>query len=159
MRRSARTLFLLLVCAASFSPILHAQKTILIRLLDAKTGHRITPTSFEVRINHQAAVHIDWVKQDEDGTATLTLPADAAVLLVHATYQSSMDTYVNCDDQKQYESPSPRWYSASEILSTGIVADNGCIKPKDESKLKVAPQPGQFVLYVRPLNWREQWKD
>jgi|CZKL01.1.fsa_nt_gi hypothetical protein len=151
---------LLLFTVALLIP-LHAQTTkkIALRVLDSKTGQRLTPTGYQVRINHQETAHGDWVKQGEDGTAELTLPGDAEILLIHANYQSSMETYINCDGEKQYQSPGPHWYTIEDILSKGVVTENGCVKPKDEPKLKADPKPGELVLYVRKLNWQEQMKD
>jgi len=157
VRKTYRAL-LVLLCMVALSGALHAQtaKTITIRLLDGKTGKAISTTGFLVRANHLPEVHVDWTRVNEDGTGELKVPADASALSIHATYENSMEIYVNCDGAKQIDSPSALWYSVSEIMTTGVVAPNGCVKPKDADKLKATAKPGEFVLFVRKLNWKEQ---
>ncbi len=154
---------LLLISVAILCQTASAQATrrITVRVLDAKTGERITPSGILVRINHQTAEHHEdeWVHQNEDGTADLTLPEDAQFFLFHSTYDSSTETYVNCDGMKRYDSPGPRWYSVADVLTKGVVADNGCVNQAKEDKIKAAPAPGQIVMYVRKQNWREESKD
>ncbi len=156
VRRIFRTL-VLLVSVAGFCGYLHAQaaKTITLRMLDGRTGRIIQPTGILVRANHNAADHGDWTKQNEDGTSELKVPQDASVILIHATYENSTEYYINCDGPKQTDTPAELWYPVSGILTTGLVAPNGCLKPKAAEKLKVTAKPGEFVLFVRKLNWRE----
>ena len=182
MFRRVFSLFPLLLCMAAVGGSARAQseKTITIRMLDAKTGLPIESSSFLVQINHQKTVHPDWVQQSEDKTeksqdedntgtprnkkskktppvedksVTLKLPADATAVLIHATYDSALRTYINCDAAKDKPAPVDHWYAVSDILATGVVAPNECGKSKATAK------PGEFVFYVRQLNWMEQWKD
>ena len=44
----------------------------------------------------------------------------------------------------------------TDILASGIVDSNDCVKPKDADKLKVDAKPGELVVFVRKQNWREQ---
>lgn len=160
VRRTLRA-FLLIVWTAALCAQLHAQtgKSITIRLLDGKTGRAISASGFLVRADHQPAVHGDWVSQNEDGTGELKVPAGASVISIHASYENSMEIYVNCDSAKQIATASDLWYPVSEILAQGIVAPNGCVKPKTAEKLNVVAKPGEFVLFVRKMNWREQSQD
>ncbi len=156
VRRIFRTL-VLLVSVAGFCGYLHAQaaKRITLRMLDGRTGRIIQPTGILVRANHNAADHGDWTKQNEDGTSELKVPQDASVILIHATYENSTEYYINCDGPKQTE---PRQALVSRIRDTHhrtCAAPNGCLKPKAAEKLKVTAKPGEFVLFVRKLNWRE----
>ena len=132
-----------------------ATTTITVRILDGKSGERITPTGLLIRIDHQSSAHNEWVHQNEDGTAQLTLPNEASVLMIRATYDSSTEIYLNCDGVKRYETASPRWYSVAEIAAKGLVAQNGCIDQTHEDKLKTTANPGEFVLYVRKDWMRE----
>ena len=132
-------------------PIVSAQgaTTITLRILDGKTGLRIAPTGFLVRIDHQSSVHNEWVHPNEDGTAQLTLPSGASVVMIRATYDSSTEIYLNCDGVKRYQTANPRWYSVAEIVGKGLVAQNGCIDQTHEDKLKTTANPSELVLYVR----------
>jgi hypothetical protein len=161
----AHRVLLLLMCLAALCGSGYAQteKTITIRMLDSKTGLLIATSNFLVRVNHEETVHGDWVKQNEDGTGKLTLPGDADVVSLRATYESAMYTYSNCDADKDRGSaehaPSPdRWYSIEKILSEGVVAPNNCIGKKVPDKLQVFAKPGEFVFFVRELNAMEKFR-
>jgi hypothetical protein len=160
MPRICRVLALLL-CMAAFCGSLCAQadKTITLRMLDAKTGKLIGTSYFLIRINHEETVHADWVMQNESGTGKLTLPGNAQVLAIQATYDSATQYYVNCDSDIGEGKPSDRWYAVHEILTSGIVAANRCVRGKDAVKITPAPAPGVFVFFVRPRGWREEVKD
>lgn len=158
MARPKCSLFPLLFLISIVSQTVSAQapQSITVRILDSRTGQRITPTGFLVRVDHLSAAHNEWMRQNEDGTTQLTLPTQASVLLLHVTYDSSTETYVNCDTEKRYQTPAPRWYSISEIATKGLVTLNGCINQNREDKLKATANPGEFVLYVRKQNWKEE---
>ena len=157
MQRTSRALGLLLSMAA-FCGVLCAQdtKTIILKLLDGRTGKPITPSSIMVRIDHQQALHSDWVVVSEDGTAKLTVPSGASVLSIHATYENAMLAFSNCDAAKEKDPDAAHWYSIPLILSSGVVAPNECIGKKVPEKLQVFAKPGEFVLFVRRLApWKE----
>lgn len=46
----------------------------------------------------------------------------------------------------------PEKFSTKEVLSRGYVSPNTCGKSTD------SPRPGQVILFVRPLTWREKLK-
>jgi hypothetical protein len=156
VRRSYRFLFLV-VAIAALCMSLQAQthKKITIRMLDAKTGHLIPSDDFLVRVDHEADVHAhaNWVTQNEDGSGDLTIPASALILSIEGKYDSSMSIYINCDTVLDKPNPMMHWYKVAEILSTGVVAANGC------SKLKEIAKPGEFVFFVRKPTKRDELKD
>jgi hypothetical protein len=133
--------------------------TITIRVLDGKTGKPLPASGYLVRVDHEQTEHANWVVQNDDGTGKLTLPAGASLLSIRATYDNSMLTYVNCDATTGNGPPADHWYSVSEILASGIVALNGCRKPSDADRIKPAAKPGEFVLMVRKMSTREQWRE
>lgn len=149
------------LCASAQSP---TPKTITVRMLDSKTGTLIATSNFLVRVNHLEAVHGDWARQNDDGTGKITLPSDAALLSIHATYESATLTYVNCDANKERASAehaaSPdHWYAVDAILSSGVVAPNGCAGKKISEKLQVVANPGEFVFFVRRMNSLERFHE
>ena len=139
--------------------VLHAEpgKTIVLRVFDGKTGRPVVPTGYQVRIDHLTMVHPDWVKQNEDGTAELTIPADAAVVALHLAYDNSMEIYINCDAERN--SFGDVWYPVSQIMTKGFVAANGCGKPRVNDKYKTTAAPGELILFVREKNWKERAQD
>lgn len=164
--RPAHRLFLLWVCIAALCGSLSAQdqKTVVIRMIDGRTGLLIASSNYLVRINHQKLEHGDWVQKNEDGSGNLTLPADAELLSVHATYDTATHIYANCDADKDHGSaeraPSPdRWYSIASMLASGVVAPNNCIGKKVPEKLQVVAKPGEFVFFVRELNSMEKFRE
>jgi hypothetical protein len=158
--------FLFFACLAACCGSLNAQteKTVTIRMLDSKSGLLIASSNFLVRINHQEAPHGDWVHQNEDGTGKLTLPADADVISIHATYESATLIYANCDADKErgsaeHAAQPDHWYPIAAILESGVVAPNGCVGKKVPEKLQVVAKPGEFVFFVRPLNSVERFRE
>jgi hypothetical protein len=141
----------LLAFLIAFSVSLHAQSStsISIRLLDGKTGLSVKASNFLVRVDHNDAVHPEWVKISDDGTVIVTLPADAKEISVKATYSMGMDTYVNCDAAKESDKERNIWYSVSTILSTGFVAPDEC------AKTAFKPKPGEFLFFVRKRSWHD----
>jgi hypothetical protein len=150
---------LLLTVMVGFCGVLHAQsgKTIALRIFDGKTGRPLVPTGYQVRVDHQNTLHPDWVKQNDDGTAQLTIPADAGVVALHLAYDNSMEIYINCDAEKN--SFGDVWYPVAQIMSKGYVAANGCGKAKVNEKYKTTAAPGELILFVREKNWKERAKD
>ena len=155
----SKLLLLALLCVFTRAVFAQDRGAITLRILDSKTGTRITPTGFLVRIDHESTERHDLVRPNDDGTSELHLPAGTSVFLIHATYQASTEIYVNCDAVSQYQTAGPRWYSVEEVQKIGFVALNGCVNPRNEAKIKTTANPGEFVLYVRKANWREQVKE
>jgi hypothetical protein len=166
MALQTRRVLYLLLCITTCCGSLRAQteKTITIRMLDGKSGKLIVTSSFLVRINHQQTVHGNWVVQNEDGTGKLTVPGDAALLSVRATYDSSTSVYANCDANKDtgssYQGAAlDRWYEISDILANGVLAPNNCIGKKVPNHPQVFAKPGEFVFFVRRLNAMEKFRE
>jgi hypothetical protein len=150
---------LLLLCSVLLGTAYCAEptKTIIIKVFDGKSGHPVMPTGFQVRVDHQTMLHPDWVKQNEDGTAELTIPADTEVVALHLAYQNSMELYVNCDAEKN--AFGDVWYRVPETTSKGFVAANGCAKAKVNEKFKTTAAPSELILFVRERNLKERTMD
>ncbi len=144
--------FVVLALAAALCSGLHAQSStsISIRLLDGKTGLPVKASNFIVRVDHNDTPHPEWVLLNDDGSVIVTLPPDAKVISVKATYSMGMDTYVNCDAAKESDNERNIWYSIATIVSTGIVAPDEC------AKTDFKPKPGEFVFFVRKRSWHDQ---
>jgi hypothetical protein len=127
-----------------------SSNTISIRLLDGKKGVPIEASSFLVRIDHQEAVHDDWVTIKDDNTVFVNVPASAKEISIKATYDRAMEVYINCDIAKESDNERNIWYSIPEILKTGVVAPNEC------SKTNYSAKPGEFVFFVRKRGWHDK---
>jgi len=151
----------LLNSLASLSSPLHAQdaKTITVLVFDGKTGRPVIPDNYIVRVDHLNATHSEWLTIKDDGTATIAVPDKTSFLSVQTTYQRSMDFYVKCDAGMEKDTSTLHWYSIADILASGVSAQNECYKGKFAEVTHVAPKPGQFVFYVRPINARESLED
>ena len=144
---------------------LHAQtgKTIILRMIDVKTGRMIATSDFLVEINHKQDLHADWVTQEESGAGKLTLPADATEIQIRGKYDKSMEIYINCDTEKErkaahYSDVPDHWYPVADILAKGLVAPDEC-KSKEVGKQDYVAKPGEFIFFVRQQNWHEIGKD
>ncbi len=140
-----------ILCLILLAASLHSQdaSSISIRLLDGKTGLPVKASNFLVRVDHNDTVHPDWVKINDDGSVSVTLPEDAKEISVKATYGMGMDTYVNCDAARESDKERNIWYSIATILSTGIVAPDEC------AKTAFKPKPGEFLFFVRKRSWHD----
>ena len=157
----ARTSIALLLLGGmvALSGALHAEptKTIILKVFDGKSGHPVVPTGYQVRVDHQTMLHPDWVKQNEDGTAELTIPADTHEVTLHLAYDNSMEIYVNCDKEKN--AFGDVWYLVPSIMSKGMVTANGCAKAKVSEKFKTTAAPGELILFVREKSMAERVKE
>jgi hypothetical protein len=140
----------MLVTSALCSP-LHGQdvNTIHIRLLDGKTGLPVKASNFLVRVDHHETIHNEWVQIGDDGSVTVAVPAEAKEISVKATYDMSMETYINCDAAKENDKERDIWYPIAVIMKRGAVAPNEC------SKTDFSAKPGEFVFFVRKRGWRD----
>jgi hypothetical protein len=146
---------MLVICVALWCSFSQAQtvKTATIRMLDARNGSLIATSDFLIRVDHKEEFHGNWVQQNEDGTGKLILPPDASIVTAVAKYNATTDLYINCDSVRDKPDPIAHWYAVSEILTSGVVAPNGC------SKHTAIAKPGEFVFFVRRRNWHEEMKD
>jgi hypothetical protein len=129
-----------------------ADRTITIRMLDSKTGNPIPPTMFQVTVNTKDYSHLESISPNKDGVGELNLNGDTTQLSIQAYYESTEHTFINCDQVKDTIFFQSHWYPIPEIFSAGIVAPNKC------SKLKAVAKPGEFVFFVRTMNWYEKLK-
>ena len=141
--------FMVFLCAAGLGAGMHAQSVneIHIRLLDGKTGLPVKADNYLVHVDHDQAVHNEWVHIDDDGSVVVTLPDDAKEIAVKATYNMGMETYFDCDIAKESDKERDVWYSIAEILESGKVAPNEC------SKTHYTAKPGEFIFFVRKRSW------
>jgi len=151
----------LLFCMAALCGSICAQtgQTITIRVVDGKTGKPLVAAGFLVRINHEETVHANWSVVNEDGTGKVTLPEGALLLSIHVTYEETTQTYVNCESASEKKNPVDRWYAIPEILTSGVVVPNGCVKPGATAKFKPVAKPGEFIIFVRRKTTVEQFRD
>lgn len=152
-----RRLFCSVLLIAACSPLIaQSGKTIIVRVVDGRTGLAVTPDNLQVRIKGHESINASWVKQKDDGTTEVAIPDGATAISLHATYDNSMAYYINCDVARQKDTSSEDWYPVADILSGGIKMPNECAKTKDADKLNaVGVKPGEFVLFVRKMNWKE----
>jgi hypothetical protein len=153
--------WLLLVGLIGLCGVVHAQsaktETIILKIYDGKSGRPVVPTGYQVRVDHLTMLHPDWVKQNDDGSAEMTIPSESSVLALHLAYDNSMEIYVACDADKN--AFGDVWYTVSEIMKKGMVAANGCGKSKVNEKYKTTAAPGELILFVRERNWKERAQD
>ena len=137
------------VCAFAQPPAPYT-RTITVRVLNGKTGKPVSPTNLLVRIDKRSSIHSDWVRQNDDATGFVTLPASAKVVSIEAAYDESMAIYVNCDPTPVDYPGERRWYPVQAILQSGLAVADGCQKhKKGHETIKATAKPGEFIFYVR----------
>ena len=138
--------------------VAQAQKstTITIRVLDGKTGTKVDASNVLVQFDHRKDVDSFWRHENDDGSLEVAVPPGAREISVHATYDNAMEFYIDCDVAKQKNTSMESWYPLADILKSGIVMPNDCVKEKQADKIHIDAKPGEFDVYVRRRNWREQ---
>ena len=140
IRRLARFAWVITLCAPLCA---QTEKTISIQLRDGRSGKLITPSNFLLRVDRHETVHNEWVTINDDGTASVTIPDEVKELSLQATYDSGMETYVNCDIVKQTDKERVIWYPVDMIMKGGLVTPNEC------GKANYAAHPGEFVFFAK----------
>ncbi len=154
LRQFIRAILLVAILAPASAQT--GKTTITLRILDGKTGEKVTPDNIQVRLKNDRKIDTTWVRQGDDGDAEVVIPGGVTSISFRATYDSSMAYYVDCDVARQKDTTSESWYPVADILSGGIKITNDCLKPKEVDKLNnVTVKPGEFVLFVRKKNWHE----
>ena len=122
----------------------HAQ-TVAIKLVDGRNGRPMSNTSVNTwpRRDKKDATPI---QTDQNGVARLTLEDRNSDVKIQTGY-------VLCQSRKADHS----WLSiltfpAAQILDRGVVTANHC------GKAAASAQPGELILFVRPLTWWEKAK-
>jgi len=157
MRKEIGLGLTLVLCAgvAWVAPQAQSVKQFTVRILDGRNGERIVPNNIEVRINRERALHVEWVKMNDDGTATVTVPAKATAISVRATYDNSTEYYVNCDVARQKDTSTETWFPLADVLAHGLVMPDECWKSKSLEQDTVKANSGEFVLMVRKRSIRD----
>lgn len=135
-----RFIVLISIVTVFFGPLLRAQD-IRIRVLDGRNGHIISKERLNVWLGPEAGTAIE-LRTDRGGVATLHLEAKGVGLMsIEANY------YIDC---RPFVKNAPRpTYSLSEIVKSGIAAENAC------GKLPTEVRAGELVFFVRPAHWWE----
>jgi len=153
-------LSLIAFAALAIPALAQPERVITIKMIDARTGQMVRTTDFLIQVNHLEALHADWVRQNTSGAGEVTVPPDATEILIRGKYDNNMEIYINCDTEAERKTAHgaeipDHWYSISQILVSGLVAPDGC-KSKEVAKHDFIAKPGEFIFFVRKLNWREQ---
>jgi len=150
LKSTAQVLFLGILAITCSPSNAQTDRTITIRMLESKTGTLIKPTKFQVNVNTKDYSQLVSITPDNEGLGQLVVKGDVTMLSIQATYEPGDHIFVNCDSAKDTLSFLSHWYDVPPIFSSGTVAPNTC------SKLKAQAKPGEFVFFVRPMNWYEK---
>lgn len=150
--------------------VLSAQ-TLEVRLVDGRNGRPMIGSSSFVNIwvgtERKAAITIPV---DGDGIARiqLTLNADevnipnspktGSVAVNHPIEKYDKSFRVNAPYALCGIGGTNYSWLRSESFSTKEILDHGYASPNTCGKVAVSPQPGEVVLFVRPLTWSEKLK-
>ena len=134
----AAALMILLASACSAQ-----ESTIILRLLNGRTGKPITDRSFNVWLGSSGNVLHDTNSSGEIklDVAKIT-PPSIRVLPDHR---------FDCRSERDVTSGDRTEYSLDEILSKGVVGENLC------GHAKSPPEPGVLIIFVRPRTFIEKW--
>ena len=168
-RRSLAGFFLVLLLGSSAKPV--RAQIIRIEVVNGKTGRPLAGTCVNVWVGSQRKAAMA-IPTDAGGVASLRLAGKDDEIstrnqwkecglfgVIHPVvkYADSMRInvgYVSCQPHR----PDYSWlgkldFSTKEVLESGVVTPNAC------GKAKASPEPGEVILFVRPLSWWEKLKE
>jgi len=154
-----------LLSASFWSTAVHAQ-TLRIKLVNGRSGRPISDSFVNVWVGN-AQKDAMAIPTDQEGIARLRLTENDSEIDVHSRpgvgvinpvvkYSDSLRVnagYVSCQPNK----PDYSWlliqsFSTSDVLRSGVVTANAC------GKASASPQPGELIMFVRPLTFWEKLK-
>lgn len=161
---------LIVVLVGLFGMGVHAQ-TIRIKLVNGKNGHPIAEACVNVGVGTKHNAAGIAIPTDKDGVASFSLTDDNATINTETKWKACgyfgvvnpvvkyADSirinigYVSC----QPHAPDHSWllmmtFPTKDLLQSGVVTANAC------GKATASPDPGEVVLFVRPLTFREKLK-
>jgi hypothetical protein len=147
-------------------------QTLEIRLVDGRNGHPMVGASSYVNVwvgtERKEAIAIP---ADENGVARLQLtfntgeinipnsPKDRGSIVVeHPVVNYNEPFRINTPYALCGSGGSNYSWLRSENFSTKEIVQHGYVSPNICGRATVSPQPGQVILFVRPLTWRERLK-
>ena len=135
----------LLSAAQQQAPSVLAGDTIIIRLLNGKTGKPAKNSVINV-----------WFEDPQKAPLNPTTDPNGEIHLRIADAQSKTLRFLPGDSvdcrYKKGQLFEPVKFSTQEILSHGVVAPNLC------GKATAQPTPGVLVIFVRNLTFMEKWR-
>jgi hypothetical protein len=124
-------------------------QSIIIRMLDSRTGTPIPNKELRVYIDHATRTNSFYIKLDKLGDSQYQIESQNSVINVQD--ETPPWGHVNCDSSKDHASQQ-KWYSVADILKTGVVAPNRC------NRRKAIAKPGEFVFFVRDPSFWEKFR-
>lgn len=145
-------------------------QTVEIKLMNGKTGRPVARTCVNVWVGSERKAALS-IPTDEDGVARLRLTDKDDDVNVQHRWRGcgdfgTIDPVVRYGDSLRInagyvlcQSPAPdhSWLatmdlSMREVFAHGVVTANTC------GSATVSPRPGEVIVFVRPLSWREKLK-
>jgi hypothetical protein len=167
-RRLVKLLALLVL--GSSGRVLCAQ-TVGIKLVNGRSGRPMASTCVNVWVGNERKAAMA-IPSDENGVARLRLTdkdgeidmnnrwkgcGDFGVISPVVKYNDSLRInagYVLC----QSRTPDHTWLAIAD-LSTKEVLQHGIVTPNTCGKATALPEPGEVIIFVRPLSWWEKQKE
>jgi hypothetical protein len=163
-----RLLFLLVLTASG--TILHAQ-VVRIRIVNGRNGHPMSNSHVNVWVGTKRKEAM-VIPTDKDGVARLRLTDDDDEVDLHMREHSgddnvALDPIVKYDETLRVNVgfvicyPHVRDYSwlSTTNISTKQLLQQGIVWPNTCGKTTASPEPGELIIFVRPLSWWEKLKE
>jgi hypothetical protein len=125
------------------------QPSIIIRMLDSRTGTPILSEELRVYVDHASRTNSFYIKPNKLGETEFDPESQNTAIVVRD--ETPPWGRINCDSNKDH-TYQQHWYSVADILKTGVVAPNRC------NRRKATAKPGEFIFFVRNGSWWEKFK-
>jgi hypothetical protein len=150
--------------------LVHAQE-IRVKLVNGRTGAPIARSHVNVWVGNKRKAAVA-IPANENGVATLRLTnkpdevqvcgnsnacGESGVINPVVEYDDLLKInvpYVLCEPHgTDYSWLALKTFSTQQVVQHGVVTSNTC------GKETATPPPGELIIFVRPLNWREKLKE
>ena len=162
----ARRSLVFMLMLAGFAAAQLAGQDVRVRVLDGRNGRPVSRECVNVWVGPVHGPSL-VIPTNKDGVALLHLAAGASqaragrralackgmavidpIVKYADTIEITGDYYVPC----QRHPPESPWlsFSVKTVLHSGDASANGC------GRIEVSPEPGELILFVRPMHWWER---
>lgn len=141
----------LLAAALLSTSFAQTGRSVTVRVLNAKTGRPLKGVGVFLVDSNRTAGKADPAAgaphglSSSDGAVALRLPVPTPEKIL-VWYSGGQCGLAQCS----YNNGAP--FSTADILKTGVVAPNGCLKGRN-TPYSVVAKPGEIVIFGAPLSW------
>jgi hypothetical protein len=144
----------LLVAFIAAAPVCWSQE-VTVRVVNGKSGkpmkgRGVDLSAQDARLYPRAGGNLGPFKEGNtgrDGTVRLSVPPPRP---------SSLFVGVGVPSEVIYCGSTPPSFPLEEVMKSGVISENSC-DPSGKIRARFKPEPGEILIFMRKLTFREKW--